>query len=311
MISTQTAELLAVLQLQQCGNFTRAAEALGLTASALSKTIDRLEKRLGTRLFERSTRRVVTTADGERFIVHARRIVEDLAEAEADLRAGRNVPRGTLRITVGTAFGNQLLLPVLPDFMAQYPEVRLALSVTDHLVDVAEAGFDLALRLGPLGSVDRLVARQITALPRKVCAAPSYLRRHGTPAHPAELTRHQCLTVADSESADQWPFMIDRQRCLIDVGARLSVDSAESLLSLALAGGGIVRQSAFLLQPALDDGRLSEILLPWRADDTLPLTALYPPGRQHQAKLTAMLDFLSARFGTETTRCTDRRTPSS
>jgi DNA-binding transcriptional LysR family regulator len=297
MISTQTSELLAVLQLHRSGSFTRAASALDLTASALSKTIDRLEKRLGTRLFERSTRRVVATADGERFIVHARRIVEDLAAAEDDLRGGRQAPRGTLRITVGTAFGNQLLLPALPDFMARYPGVRLALSVTDHLVDVAGEGFDLALRLGPLGSVDDLVARPLASMPRKVCAAPAYLARCGTPGHPDALSRHECLTVADSESGDQWPFWVDGRRRVIDVGARLSVDSAESLLSLALAGGGIVRQSAFLLQPALDDGRLVEILQPWRVDEPLPLTALYPAGRQHQAKLTVMLDFLAERFG--------------
>lgn len=297
MITTQTPELLAVLQLQQRGSFTRAAAALGLSASALSKTVDRLEKRLGTRLFERSTRRVVTTADGERFLAHARHIVEDIAAAEDDLRAGRATPRGTLRITVGTAFGNQLLLPALPEFMARYPAVQLALSVTDHLVDVVGEGFDLALRLGPRGPVDDLVARPIAVMPRRVCAAPAYLQRCGVPAQPAELLRHECLTVADSESADQWPFQIDGRRQLIDVGARLRVDSAESLLSLALAGGGIVRQSAFLLQPALDDGRLVEILQAWRVDDTLPLTALYPAGRQHQAKLTAMLDFLQQRFG--------------
>jgi DNA-binding transcriptional LysR family regulator len=297
MITTQTAELLAVVQLQQSGSFTRAAAALGLSASALSKTIDRLEKRLGTRLFERSTRRLTTTADGERFIAHARQILEDIAAAEDDLRAGRNTPRGTLRITVGTAFGNQLLVPALPDFIARHPDVRLALTVTDHLVDVAGEGFDLALRLGPLGQVDSLVARPIAALPRLVCAAPSYLARCGVPDHPAALAGHECLTVADSELADQWPFLIDGRRQSVDVAARVSVDSAESLLSLALAGGGIIRQSAFLLKPALDEGRLVEILQPWRLDEPLPLTALYPLGRQHQAKLTAMLDFLLERFG--------------
>jgi DNA-binding transcriptional LysR family regulator len=297
MITTQTTELLAVLQLHESGSFTRAADQLGLTSSALSKTIDRLEKRLGTRLFARSTRRVVATADGERFLAHARRIVDDLAAAEADMRHGQNLPRGTLRLTVGTAFGNQQLLPALPRFMEMYPEVQLALSITDHLVDIAAEGFDLGLRLGPLGPAEQLVARQIATLPRKVCASPAYLQRYGEPAHPDELAQHECLTVADIESADQWPFLIDGEHRMVDVSARLSVDSAESLLSLALAGGGIIRQSAFLLQPALDDGRLIEILQPWRVDEAMPLTALYPPGRQHQAKLTAMLEFLQASFG--------------
>jgi DNA-binding transcriptional LysR family regulator len=147
--------------------------------------------------------------------------------------------------------------------------------------------------------VDQLVARQIATLPRKVCAAPAYLQKHGAPTHPDELRQHECLAVADIESADQWPFLIDGERRMLDVSARLSVDSAESLLSLALAGGGIIRQSAFLLQPALDDGRLVEILQQWRVDEAMPLTALYPPGRQHQAKLTAMLDYLQATFGSE------------
>jgi len=296
MITTQTTELLAVLQLNETGSFTRAAERLGLTSSALSKTISRLEQRLGTRLFARSTRRVLATADGVRFLEHAQRIIDDLAAAEADMRHGQNAPRGTLRITVGTAFGNQQLLPALPDFMRQYPEVKLALSITDHLVDIAAEGFDLGLRLGALGPVDHLVARPIATLPRKVCAAPYYLQQYGEPEHPNQLAQHQCLTVAEVESADQWPFLVDGTRRMIDVSARLSVDSAESLLSLALAGGGIIRQSAFLLEPALIDGRLVEILQPWRVDDAMPLTALYPPGRQHQAKLTAMLAFLQSRF---------------
>jgi DNA-binding transcriptional LysR family regulator len=297
MIETQTIELLAVLHLAETASFTRAAQQLGLTASALSKAIDRLEKRLGCRLFSRSTRSVVATAEGERFIAHARRIVDDLAAAEAELRDGRNTPQGTLRLTVGTAFGNQQLLPALPRFMAMYPRVKLAISVTDHLVDIVADGFDLGLRLGPLGAVDDLIARPIAILPRKVCAAPAYLAQHGTPQHPAELARHQCLVVADVESADQWPFMVEGSQVRVDVAARISVDSAESLLSLALAGGGIIRQSAFLLEPALQDGRLVEILQPWRVDDALPLTALYPPGRQHQAKLMAMLDFLRTTFG--------------
>ncbi len=297
MIGTQTIELLAVVQLAETGSFTRAAERLGLTASALSKAIDRLEKRLGSRLFARSTRRVVPTAEGERFIAHARRIVDDLAAAEADLRLGRRIPQGTLRLTVGTAFGNHQLLPALPRFLAMYPQVSLEVSVTDHLVDIAADGFDLGLRLGPLGPVDDLVARPITALPRKVCAAPAYLQQAGEPRHPAELAQHQCLVVADVAQADQWPFRVDGQQRMIDVGARLRVDSAESLLSLALAGGGIIRQSAFMLEPALQSGRLVEVLKPWRVDDPMPLTALFPPGRQHQAKLTAMLDFLQQNFG--------------
>jgi DNA-binding transcriptional LysR family regulator len=216
------------------------------------------------------------------------------------MRHGQNIPRGTLRITVGTAFGNQQLLPALPSFMRLYPDIKVALSITDHLVDIAAEGFDLGLRLGPLGPVDNLVARRIATLPRKVCASPAYLRQYGEPAHPEQLNHHQCLTVANVESADQWPFLVDGKRKMIDVGARLSVDSAESLLSLALAGGGIVRQSAFLLESALLDGRLVEILQSWRVDDAMPLTALYPPGRQHQAKLTAMLEFLQTHFGNGT-----------
>lgn len=302
MVSTQTNELLAVLQLHTSGSFIRAADQLGITASALSKTIDRLEKRLGTKLFARSTRKVVTTAEGDRFLAHAQRIIDDLAGAEADMRHGQNIPRGTLRITVGTAFGNQQLLPALPAFMAQYPDVQLAISITDHLVDIAADGFDLGLRLGPIGHADHLVARPIATLPRKVCASPAYLAQYGEPTHPTELTHHQCLTVADIESADQWPFFIEGETQKIDVSANISVDSAESLLSLALAGGGIIRQSAFLLQSALSDGRLVEVLAPFRVDEAMPLTALYPPGRQHQAKLTVMLAFLKDTFGTDTTK---------
>lgn len=291
-------ELLAVLQLQTSGSFTKAAAELGLTPSALSKAIDRLERRLGVRLFERSTRRVSTTAEGERFADYARRAVEEVAAAEDEIGLGQAMPRGILRINVGTAFANHQLLPALPRFLERYPDVSLEITVTDRLADLSHEGYDLAIRTGSIGTQLDLVAHHVTDLQRLVCAAPSYLVRAGTPEHPAQLAQHQCIAINSPLVANHtWPFLVEGQVQQFAVSARIKVDSAESVLSLGIAGAGIVRLSDFMVTAALEAGLLVPVLGAFLAPDTLPLTALYPHGRRRQAKVAAMLGFLDEEFG--------------
>ncbi|MBV8467778.1 MAG: LysR family transcriptional regulator [Burkholderiales bacterium] len=300
MIQSQTIELLAVLAIHQNGSFTAAAETLGLTPSALSKAIDRLEQRLGARLFERTTRRVLPTAEGERFVEYARRAVEEIAAAEDEISGGKVVPRGVLRMHVGTAFAHHSLLPVLPAFLDAQPQVEVELTVTDHFADPGRDAFDLAIRTGALRADLNLVAHPIATLGRVVCAAPPYLAKHGIPKHPDELVQHQCLTVAGVPGANRWPFRIGGESKHIEVGARVRADSAESVLILALASAGIARLTSSVAAGALACGNLVPLLAAFHEDETLPLTALYPPGRQHQAKVKAMLGFLDERFGRTT-----------
>jgi DNA-binding transcriptional LysR family regulator len=297
MIQSQTIELLAALAVHQHGSFTTAAEKLGLTPSALSKAIDRLEQRLGARLLERTTRRVLPTAEGERFVEYARRAVEEIAAAEDEISSGQAVPRGVLRMHVGTAFAHHSLLPVLPEFLETHAQVEVDLTVTDHFADPSRDAFDLAIRTGALRTDLDLVAHPIAMLSRVVCASPNYLAKHGTPQHPTELAQHQCLTVAGVPGANTWPFRVDGQSTRIEVGARIHADSAESVLILALAGAGIARQTSSVVAGALARRALVPVLEAFHEDEALPLTALYPPGRQHQAKVKAMLAFLDERFG--------------
>src|SRR5664279_6247165 len=186
------------------GSFSAAANDLGLTPSAISKLISRLEDRLGARLLERSTRRLALTAEGETYIARARKIVAGIEEAEAEVARVRGAPRGRLRINAGTAFGLHQLAPALADFLARYPEIDVELSITDRLVDLIEEQSDIAVRSGhiPQGP---FIQRKIADLQRVICASPAYLKRRGTPRVAADLKKHDCIIVAGL-GLDRWPF---------------------------------------------------------------------------------------------------------
>ena len=186
--------MLAFVRAVECNGFTPAAHDLGVTPSAVSKLVTRLERRLGVRLLQRSTRRLALTAEGEIYFERVQRIVGEIADAESDVMRFGEQPRGRVRMSLGTAFATYALVPALPEFMARYPEITLDLVVTEYAVDLVEAGIDLAIRVGPLGDVN-LAARRIGDLERVISAAPAYLEKHGVPRKPEDLARHNCLTL--------------------------------------------------------------------------------------------------------------------
>ena len=288
------------------GGFSLAARELGLTPSAVSKLVTRLEDRLGVRLLNRTTRKLALTPEGEAYFHRSQRIIADIVEAENEVARFRAKPRGVLRINVGTAFGMHQLSPALPAFLARYPEMQVELTITDRVVDLLDEGADLGIRLGSL--VDSsLVARRICDLERVICASPAYLKRHGTPRHPEELLRHNCLSVAYAPNLRRWPFMTAEGVRAIEVAGNVSANNADTLLQLACMGVGIIRLSDAIVGAAIGDGRLAPLLEDVHHREPLPLHAVYPHGRHRSPRVAAMVDFLVERFADAPWRNEPRR----
>lgn len=288
------------------GGFSLAARELGLTPSAISKLVTRLEDRLGVRLLNRTTRKLALTPEGEAYFHRSQRIIADIADAENELAQFRARPRGLLRINVGTAFGMHQLAPALPAFLARYPEMQVELTITDRIVDLLEEGADLGIRLGTLVE-SSLVARRICDLDRVICASPAYLKRHGTPRRPEELLRHNCLSVAYAPSLRRWPFVTGEGVRRIEVGGNVSANNADTLLQLACLGVGIIRLSDAIVGAAIAEGRLVPLLEDVHHREPLPLHAVYPQGRHRSPRVAAMIDFLVERFGSAPWRTEPRR----
>ena len=278
------------------GGFSAAARDLGLTPSAVSKLVTRLEDRLGVRLLNRTTRRLALTPEGEAYFHRSQRILADIAEAEEEVGRFRAEPRGLLRVNVGTAFGMHQLVPALPLFLARHPEIQVELTITDRLVDLIDEGADIGIRLGTLAD-STLIARRICEVERVVCAAPEYLRRHGTPKKPKDLLAHNCLNMANAPGLRRWPFVAGDRVEHVEVSGNVSASSADALLALALRGLGVIRLSDVIVGAAIREGRLVALLDNVHHREALPLHAVYPQGRHRSPRLAAMIEFLVERFG--------------
>ena len=289
-------DMSAFVRAVELGGFSLAAREFGLTPSAISKLVTRLEDRLGVRLLNRTTRRLALTPEGEAYFHRSQRILADIAEAENEVARFRAQPKGVLRVNTGTAFGLHQLAPALPEFLSRHPEVKVELTLTDRVVDLIEEGADLGIRLGAL--VDSsLIARKICELERVVCASPAYLKKHGTPRKPADLLKHNCLSIAYAPSLHRWPFAAKDGVQHVDVGGNVSANSAEALLQLALVGLGIIRLSEVIVGEAVREGKLVPLLQDVHHSEPLPLHAVYPQGRHRSPKVAAMVEFLVERFG--------------
>jgi DNA-binding transcriptional LysR family regulator len=277
------------------GSFARAADDLGLSASAVSKLITRLEQRLGVRLINRSTRRLALTQEGGLYYQSSREVLRAIEAAEAEIASARTAPRGQLRVHTFPTFAVDHLSAVLPDFLARHPRISFDFLVTNRAVDLLAENVDVALRVGRL-SDSAMVARRISALTQVVCASPRYLIRHGRPQHPSDLCKHACLTLSHFPGANRWTFRKDIA-VEVDVGGPVSADSAHMLLKLAIEGLGIVRFGDNVVARAIQAGLLEPLLQEWEEPESFPLWAILPPGRQRAPKVKVFLDFLAERFG--------------
>ena len=293
---SRTGELYAFALCVESGGFSAAARQLGLTPSALSKLVTRLEDRLGARLLQRTTRRVQLTAEGAAFYARARPILKAMDEAEAEVAEAGSSPRGLVRLHCGSTFGTHQLAPAIPRFQALHPAVGIDMHISDERLDTMQEGVDVAIRIGPLEE-SSLVARRICNLERVICASPAYLERHGRPRTPDDLQQHNCLWITSLPALRRWPFDTDDGIRVVNVEGNIVTNNAETVLQLALAGVGVTRMSDVVVAEAIRNGSLVAILNDWHHVEPVPLFATYPSGRNLSPKVRAMVDFLVAEFG--------------
>ncbi|TIL87955.1 MAG: LysR family transcriptional regulator [Mesorhizobium sp.] len=276
------------------GDFSAAARRLRMTPSAVSKIIGRLESRLGVRLLQRSTRRISLTAEGSTYAESARRILNDITEAEIAVQPGAE-PRGRLRVSLPSAFGHRLIVPMLPAFIDRYPAVELELMFTDAIVDLLAEETDVAVRVAA-HSDSRLVVRRLAPNRRVICASPRYLERHGMPTTPDDLQGHICLGVTARGGLNIWEFDGPDGLQSMRIRSPIEANSTEALRRLALAGIGIIRMSEILVGPDIEAGRLTALLTGYNHPDGAPICAVYPPGRILSPRVRVLVDFLAEQF---------------
>ena len=288
-------EMAAFVRVVEAKGFSAASGGLGLSPSAVSKLVTRLETRLGVRLLQRTTRALHLTTEGEVFYAAARRIVSEIETIEEQITGQRDTPHGLLRVTTSVAFSTHQLAPVILEFMARHPLVELELLPTDRVIDMVEEGIDIAIRIGRLADTS-FMARKIGEDKRLICAAPSYLARHGTPRRPEDLARHNCIVSRERPYLNRWQFRIDREVREIEVAGRVAISEGEMQMQLALQGIGIVRLTRLTMAQAIRDGALVPLLGEFSAEDAVAIHAVYPHRRHLAPKVPAFVNFLIEKF---------------
>ncbi len=280
------------------GSFSAAARALNLSQTMVTKHVAALEERLGVKLLHRSTRRLTLTEGGRDYLTACERILAEIEEAEASASLDRIEPRGTLRLNVPLTFGFRHIAPVLPEFNRLHPDVSFDLGLADRFVDLIEEGWDLAIRIGRLKD-SSLVARRLAPCRTVVCAAPSYLKEHGTPRTLEDLARHNCLgyTLPSAAGANRWTFGTEGE-IVVPVQGNLRANNGDALLAAAVAGQGLIYQPTFIVRDSLREGALVPVLGAY-ATQEFGIHAVFPSGRQAPAKVRAFVDFLARRFAPE------------
>jgi DNA-binding transcriptional LysR family regulator len=290
-----SAEMNAFVRVIERGSFAAAAGDLGITPSALSKLVTRIEDRLGVRLLTRTTRRLALTSEGEVFVARSHEILAAIEAAEAEVTAASQLPRGHLRISVGTALAKQILGPALPVFLAKYPDITVELHVSDHQIDLVAEQVDVAIRSGALGD-SSLVARKIGDATRVICASPLYLKQHGSPRVPADLLQHNCLTLP-GPAWTQWPFHTHEGINRLAISGTFTSDNADLLRDMAIAGLGVARLADFMVARAVLEGTLVPLLQESHIPESFSIHALTVPGRHRAPRIKAFIDFVAAQFG--------------
>ena len=265
----------------------------------VTKHIAALEARLSVKLFHRSTRRLSITEAGRLYLDSAERILADVESADSAVAADRFEPRGVLRLNAPVSFGSRQIAPMLSAFTRQYPQMTIELGLIDRYVNLAEEGWDLAIRIGSL-SDSSLIARRIAPCRTVVCAAPSYLAAHGTPRTAAELSQHNCLgyTLSQRSNAGRWVFGAKGETEVL-VAGNLRANNGDALRAAAVAGQGIIYQPTFIVADDLRAGTLVAVTLDKPTEELGGIYAVYLPDRNPAAKVRAFIDFCAAHFAPE------------
>jgi LysR family transcriptional activator of dmlA len=283
------------VQLVKQGSLVALARELGVTPPAISSRLSQLEKRLGVRLLNRTTRRLSVTHEGELYLATGSRLLADLQELESSISSSRAMPKGLLRVNATFGFGRRHMAPAIIEFARRYPEVEVQLELTDRAVNLADKAFDIGIWFGTVPD-SRMVARKIAGNRRLLCAAPAYLAKAGAPITPHDLQAHQCIVLRESDAAyGTWHLTRGNKRETVKVRGALSTNDGETALLWTLAGFGILMRSEWDVHTHLQAGRLVPILQDW-ALPVADVFAVYPERMNLSAKVSAFIDFLSEWF---------------
>jgi len=286
-------QLRTFIRVAQGGGFSAAADQLGMPRPTVSLAVQQLEARLGTRLFNRTTRRVSLTHDGEALLERAMALVADCEELEQQFRPSGRALRGRLRVDLPSRIARRQVAPALPGFFAQYPGIKVELGSSDRPVDLVHEGIDCALRVGEL-QASSLVARPLGAFRLINCASPAYLARHGVPRTPDELCGHLAVDYVPPGGGRPapWEWTVDGQLRVLAVPAQVAAGNAETYIACCLAGLGLIQIPVFDVREHLQTGELVEVLRDWPAP-SMPVQLVYPHRRHLSRRVQAFGDWLA------------------
>jgi len=285
------ADLEFFVRLVRHGSLSSLARDLGVTPPAVSARLALLEKRLGVRLLNRTTRRITMTEEGERYLLAGSSLLEEVQELERMVSSSRNVPQGLLKVNATFGFGRRHIVPALSAFRQRYPDVEVQLELTDRPMNLAESAFDVGIRLGELPD-SRLVAKRLAHNERFVCASPSYLNGRTLPRTPEDLRQHLCIVLRENDTAyGTWHFNKGKRQQPVKVHGAMSSNDGEATLKWALDGHGVLMRSAWEVQSFIDAGRLVRLLPDWHLPPA-DVYAVYPERLNLSAKVRVFVDFL-------------------
>jgi DNA-binding transcriptional LysR family regulator len=286
----------AFTQVVISGSFAAAARHMGMSRSAVNKLVIALENELSVQLLHRSTRVVTPTETGLAFYERCLEILASLEEAERSITQMHEEPRGRLRMNAPMTFGTMHLAPALADFLMQYPDLQVQLTLNDRFIDPIEEGFDVTVRIAKLQEAASLIVHPLVPAPRVLCAAPSYLEGHGTPTHPDQLRHHSCLHYGQLAVDDQWTLIGRDGEQTISVRGVLCSNNGEVLRDATVRGLGITLLPMFIVGQELQEGTLQLVLPDYHAPK-LSVAVVYPVNRHLSTKIRLLVDFLQERFG--------------
>lgn len=286
--------LRAFVAVVETGGFNRAADQLDASAAAVSRRISALERALGAKLLNRTTRQIDLTDAGRQFYSDVSHILESLEEAEEKIQTGRETIRGRLRIAAPLSFGIARIAPVLPAFMKRHPELTVHLQLEDRFTDLVAEGVDMAVRIGALKD-STLVATRLASIPRVFCASPEYLANHGEPQRPGDLSRHNCLNYSLLSTRDNWSFSMGEQTRDIEITGTLTANNGDVLKEATLQGLGITMIPTFFVEQELQDGRLRAVLSDY-CPAPFGLYAVRPSRHFTPARVRALIEYLKEQF---------------
>ena len=285
------AEMRAFVAVVDAGSFVKAADVLHVSKAGISRLVSDLEARLGLRLLQRTTRKLSLTAEGEVFHHRCIELLQAVEDAEGEVTARGGEAVGLLRVNVPVSFGMAHLAPLWPLFMELHPQVVLDVTLSDRVVDLVDEAYDLAVRIARLPN-STLVSRKLASTRLTLCASPDYLRRHGVPMHPLELSQHAVIAYTLLAIGDHWQFESEEGPVTVKVKPRMRSNSGDTCCIAAVSGQGLVLEPTFLVGPYLRTGELVEVLPQYRSVD-LGVYAVYPTRKYVPPKVRALIEFLA------------------